>query len=198
MRGIPEFGPTYCLRDRGLDVQENGSGGERQSYCRCRCTRPFGPCSSPVRGSSGAHSHRRMSLKTSREVGRSRPTPEAYDCTERGSGYATRPYYYFRAGEANVYPQDVAHHSCRVPLHLRDLWSRLVDTQAHREQISIPALPWRSTGLRRTIVKDPRHVSGTAECSELISIVPKPVLLRLSRRSEPSDCRLQPDIPRSG
>jgi hypothetical protein len=42
------------------------------------------------------------------------------------------------------------------------------------------------------------HVSGIAECSELISIVPKPVLLRVSRRSEPSDCRLQPGIPRSG
>src|ERR1017187_2506665 len=36
------------------------------------------------------------------------------------------------------------------------------------------------------------------ECSEPISIVPKPVLLRVSRHFEPSECRFRPGIPRLG
>jgi hypothetical protein len=62
-----------------------------------------------------------------------------------------------------------------------------------------PQIVGRDIAIRRKLhIIDPLHVSGVAGCSELISIVPKLVLLRVSRRSEPSDCRLQPGIPLSG
>lgn len=51
------------------------------------------------------------------------------------------------------------------------------------------AFPWAIFAASR------READG--EWSELISIVPKLVLLRVSRRSEPSECRLQPGIPLS-